>query len=78
LENGMGTLVLTQLNQVLYGSLTVGITEAPIGKARMRGSDITFTVGDQIYSGRVSGSAMQGTMSGPGGTRDWRAVRADR
>jgi len=75
LENDMGTLVLTQLNQVLYGSLTIGITEAPISKARMRGYDTAFTVGDRVYSGRVSGSSMQGTMSGPDGTHDWRARR---
>jgi SAM-dependent methyltransferase len=78
LEHGMGTLALTQLNQVLYGSLTVGTTQAPISQARMRGDGIAFTVGDQSYSGRVSGSAMQGTVSGPAGTRDWRAVRAGR
>jgi SAM-dependent methyltransferase len=78
MENGMGTLALTQLHQVLYGSLTVGITEAPLGKARMRGYDIAFTVGDRTYTGRVSGSSMQGTSSGPDGTRDWRATRADR
>ena len=78
LENGMGTLALTQLNQVLYGSLTVGITETPISKARMRGYDIAFTLGDRVYSGRVSGSSMQGTVSGPDGTRDWRATRVER
>ena len=75
LENDMGALVLTQLNQVLYGSLTIGITEAPISKARMRGYDIAFTVGDRAYTGRVSGSSMQGTMSGPDGAHDWRARR---
>ncbi len=75
LENDMGTLVLTQLNQVLYGSLTIGITEAPISKARMRGYEIAFTVGDRVYNARVSGSSMQGTMSGPDGTLDWRARR---
>ena len=37
MENGTGTLALTQLHQVLYGSLTVGSTEAPISKARVRG-----------------------------------------
>ena len=44
----------------------------------MRGYDIAFTIGDRTYSGRVSGSSMQGTVSGPDGTRDWRATRADR
>ena len=78
LENGTGTLSLTQLNQVLYGSLAVGSTQAPISQARMRGDRIAFTVGDQSYSGRVSGGAIQGTVSGPAGTRDWRAVRAER
>jgi SAM-dependent methyltransferase len=78
LDDGMGTLALTQLNQVLYGSLTIGISKAPIGKAKMRGGDIAFTVGDQIYPGRVSGSSMQGTVSGPAGTRDWRAARVVR
>jgi SAM-dependent methyltransferase len=78
LDDGMGTLALTQLNQVLYGSLTIGISKAPIGKAKMRGGDIAFTVGDQIYTGRVSGSSMQGTVSGPAGNRDWRAARVVR
>ena len=70
----MGMLALTQMNQVLYGSLTVGTGEAPIGKARMRGYDIAFTVGDHIYTGRVSGSTMQGTVSGPAGTRTGEAT----
>ncbi len=76
LDDGMGTLALTQMHQVLYGSLAVGITEAPVSKARMRGYDIAFTVGDRVYNGRVSGSTMQGAVTGPDGTRDWRATRA--
>jgi hypothetical protein len=78
LDSGMGTLALTQLHQVLYGSLTMGDTRLPIGKARMRGYEIGFTVGDRVYTGRVSGSRMQGTVTGPDGTRDWRATRAAR
>jgi SAM-dependent methyltransferase len=78
LGDGMGTLALTQLNQVVYGSLTAGSTAAPLSKARMRGYDIAFTIGDRVYSGRVSGSSMQGTVSGRDGTRDWRATRVER
>jgi hypothetical protein len=63
---------------VLYGSLTVGGTEAPLGKARVRGYDITFTIGDLTYTGRVSGSSVEGTVSGPDGPRGWRATRAER
>jgi hypothetical protein len=78
LDNGMGTLKLTQLHQVLYGSLMVGITEAPIARARLRGDVIAFTVGDHSYTGRVNGNSMQGTVTGPNGTRDWHATRAAR
>jgi precorrin-6B methylase 2 len=55
-----GDLKLTQQFQVLTGSL--GAT--PISEGRMRGEEITFTVGNTTYTGLVSGNIMSGKMSG--------------
>jgi hypothetical protein len=40
----------------------------------MRGEEITFTVGDAVYTGRVKGAAMQGTIKGGKGGA-WTATR---
>jgi hypothetical protein len=65
-----GTLTLTQEFQMLSGTLGT----IPIAKGRMRGEEITFTVGDAVYTGRVKGASMQGTIKGgKGGT--WSATR---
>lgn len=69
------TLTLTQLHQVLYGSLRIGDRDVPLTGARMRGYDITFTAGDRVYSGRVSGQTMAGTVTDADGARPWRATR---
>jgi SAM-dependent methyltransferase len=69
------TLALTQLHQVLYGSLRVGERELPISSARMRGYDISFVAGDRTYSGRLSGTTMEGSVTAPDGTLPWRATR---
>ena len=70
---GSGTLTLTQLHQVLYGTLSDVDADRPIAKARMRGYDISFTIGDRVYSGRLTGDAMEGTVAGPDGSRAWTA-----
>ena len=44
----------------------------PITDGRLRGDQITFTVGSTKYSGKVNGSTMEGT-GGRGGT--WKATR---
>jgi hypothetical protein len=33
----------------------------------MRGNDITFTVGNAVYTGRVDGNSMKGTIKGGSG-----------
>jgi hypothetical protein len=65
-----GTLALTQQFQMISG--TLGST--PITNGKLRGDTISFTAGDIQYTGRVNGSSMQGTTTGPnGGT--WSATR---
>jgi SAM-dependent methyltransferase len=64
-----GTLRLEQNFQVLSGSFN----KTPISNARLKGEEISFTVGDAKYLGRVNGNAMSGEMDG--GSR-WTASRA--
>ncbi len=54
---GDQTLTLTQQYQVISG--TVGST--PITGGRINGEEITFTAGNEKYSGRVNGNTMTGS-----------------
>jgi len=67
---GGGTLTLTQKFQMVSGTLG---SDALSG-GRLRGADITFSVGNVKYSGRVNGGTMSGTMSG-GRTGNWTATK---
>lgn len=67
---GEADLALTQSFQVVNG--TLGST--PIANGRLNGTEITFTVGDTLYSGRVDGNAMAGEMKGKA-SGTWKAVR---
>jgi precorrin-6B methylase 2 len=68
-----GALTLAQEFQMVTGTLG----SAPITGGRLRGSEITFTVGDAVYTGRVNGDSMQGTIKGGSGGK-WSATRATR
>jgi SAM-dependent methyltransferase len=70
-----GTLKLTQTHQIVYGSLSTVAGDEPISKARMTGYDITFTIGQRTYTGRLQGNTMEGTVTGPDGTGPWKATR---
>ena len=70
-----GTLKLTQLHQVLYGTLSGVSGDLPVAKGRMRGYDVSFTIGDSTYAGRLQGNVMEGTVTGPGGSRAWKATK---
>jgi len=66
-----GNLSLKQEFQVIEG--TLGSTA--IREGRLRGNEITFTVGGARYKGHVNGNMMEGTIAGGSGT-SWTAKRA--
>jgi precorrin-6B methylase 2 len=55
-----GTLTLNQTFQMLSG--TLGST--PITAGRVRGEEVTFTVGSTVYNGKVQGNTITGTATG--------------
>ena len=65
-----GTLRIEQNFQMLSGTLN----KAPISSARLKGQEISFTVGDTEYVGRVNGNVMSGEVKGPR-PGQWRATR---
>jgi hypothetical protein len=44
---------------------------APISEGKLLGTEITFKVGGALYTGRLSGNRMEGTV----GDERWSAVR---
>jgi SAM-dependent methyltransferase len=60
---GNQQLVLKQNFQMLSGSLA----GADVSSGRLRGNDITFTVGNAVYTGQVSGNSIKGTIKGGSG-----------
>ena len=66
-----GTLTLNQQFQVVTGSLGSG----SIADGKLRGDEISFTVGGAQYTGRVNGNTMQGTFTSGGRTTSWTASR---
>ncbi len=55
-QMGQQTLTLSQQYQLVSG--TLGST--PVTAGRLKGEEITFTVGSQVYTGRVNGNRMSG------------------
>jgi SAM-dependent methyltransferase len=70
-----GTLTLRQDYQKLFGTLRLGNREAPIENGRMRGDQMNFTSSGADYSGRVTGTRVEGTVVSDGKTRNWNATR---
>lgn len=67
------TLELTQSFQMLEGSLRGDTATQPLREARLEGTKLRFTVGDDRYVGQVDGDRMHGTVNG---SRAWQAVRS--
>jgi SAM-dependent methyltransferase len=65
-----GDLKLTQKFQMVSGTLGA----APISAGRLRGDELTFTVGSTRYTGRVNGTMIRGTITGGKGGA-WSATR---
>jgi phospholipid N-methyltransferase len=71
-----GELALTQEFQTLSGTLTLNSKSTPISSAKMAGDQITFKAGSTVYTGRVTGNAIEGTAKGTGNSTPWKATRA--
>jgi hypothetical protein len=59
-ETPQGTLTLKQQYQKLSGTLG----SSPIVDGKMNGDEITFKVGDRVYTGKVNGSTIEGKGAG--------------
>ena len=64
-------LALTQSFQMVTGTLTRGGKATPIANGRLNGEEITFTLGDAHYTGRVAGNTMNGDVNG----KPWSATK---
>ena len=69
-----GELTLTQKFQILSGTLG----QTPIANGELRGDQVTFEAGNSRYTGRVSGDAIDGTMTSGGSTSSFKASRIRR
>jgi Methyltransferase domain len=65
---GSNTLTLDQSFQTVSGRLGSNV----LSDGKLNGTDITFTVGGQKYTGKVDGNAMSGTIAGGG---NWTASK---
>ena len=70
-----GELTLKQDFQDLSGTLASAGQSVPVLFGGVRGEQITFTAGGAQYSGRITGSTMQGTVRGAGGDENWSATK---
>lgn len=69
---GNRPLAITQEYQNIRGTLD----GTPIADGKLTGDQIRFTVGPTEYTGRVTGSRMEGTLRGGGAATAWSATRA--
>jgi hypothetical protein len=66
-------LTLEQHFQKIYGTFQIENLAVPIENGRLRGYDISFTVNQVRYTGRISGNTIQGTAKGRS-ERNWSAA----
>jgi SAM-dependent methyltransferase len=67
-----GALTLKQSFQMISGTLKTGNNSTPIANGKLNGDQITFNAGGVLYTGRVSGNVMDGSVSTGG---SWKATR---
>jgi len=68
-------LRLSQTYQMISGTLDTGGNSIAIADGRMWGEEISFTVGDLRYTGRVSANLIQGTFRSDRNNGTWSATR---
>jgi hypothetical protein len=73
-QTPIGELKLEQKYQMLSGSLRIGESDAPV-TGKVVGSDVVFTAGRNIFSGKIDGGTMEGTASDSGKEAQWTIKR---
>ncbi len=76
-KTGNGELQLTQKYQMVEGIYSSGGKTSKIKEGRMKGDIITLNIDDKIYTGRVEGKKITGTVveSSGNSAREWAATR---
>ncbi len=73
-ELEQGELRLRQSFQMISGTLSSNGTPVPVS-GRLLGSEINFTAGSAVYTGRANGNAMEGQVISGGSPVKWKATR---
>ena len=68
-------LLLEQHYQKIYGAYQIDNVAVSIENGRLRGEEISFTVNNVAYTGRINGHTMSGAAKGRV-TREWHATLA--
>jgi SAM-dependent methyltransferase len=71
-----GELRLEQEFQMLSGNLVSGGRTTPITDGWVRAEQVSISVGDAEYQGRLNGNVIEGTVKTKGNSRPWKATRA--
>ena len=74
---GQSELTLSQSFQMVTGTLKSGSKNISISSGRLLGDQISFSADGAVYSGKVSGNSMTGTVKGSS-SPNWSATRASR
>ena len=73
-----GELTLKQSFQTFSGTLHSGANTVPVTNGKLSGDLINFNAGNVKYTGRVSGSTMEGIYESGGITTQWNATKVGR
>jgi SAM-dependent methyltransferase len=73
-----GELELRQSFQLISGVSRSGADQTPIVDGHLSGDQISFRIGNSLYTGRVTDNTMAGTFQSGGSTARWNATRAAR
>ncbi len=73
-----GQLTLQQDFQRISGTMAAGQETRTIDSGSIRGSEITFTIGPRVYTGRVVGDLIDGAVTSDGRREKFNARRMDR
>jgi SAM-dependent methyltransferase len=68
-------LIIHQEFQMIHGNIRNGTKSVEISSGRIRGNEITFTTGDEVYTGIINSDTMEGTVVSSGNSNNWKATR---